>query len=187
MKKNTPSSSASDNTAPEPLPPGFTLVDQQAWAEAQAAAAQLAEARERAIRMQADFDNFRKRLTREKEDAIRYANESLLEALLPVIDNFELGLQAAATATDPKTIVQGMSMVLTQLQRFLSECGVEEIQTAGALFDPHLHEAIGQEPCEDRPEGYILSQRRKGYKLRDRLLRPAAVIVATAPEPTPQT
>jgi molecular chaperone GrpE len=185
MKTPTPSTPASD-TAPEPLPPGFTLVDQQAWAEAQAAAAQLAETRERAIRMQADFDNFRKRLAREKDDAIRYANESLLEALLPVIDNFELGLQAAATATDAKTIAQGMAMVQTQLQRFLSECGVEEIQTAGAVFDPHLHEAIAQEPCEDRPEGAILSQSRKGYKLRDRLLRPAAVIVAAAPESAPQ-
>jgi len=170
-------------TSPTPTPPpGFTLVELQAWTEAQSATAQLAEARERMIRMQADFDNFRKRLAREKEDSIRYANEALLESLLPVIDNFELGLQAAAQASDAKTIAQGMAMVQAQLHRFLAECGVEEIKTEGAAFDPHLHEAIAQEPSEDRPEGAILSQRRKGYKLRDRLLRPAAVVVAAAPE-----
>lgn len=172
---------------PSPIPPGFDLIDPQDLAQARTAAAQLAETRERMIRMQADFDNFRKRLTREKDDAIRYANEALLEALLPVIDNFELGLQAAASASDPKTILQGMAMVQTQLQRFLAECGVEEIKTEGATFDPHLHEAIAQEPSDDRPEGTILAQRRKGYKLRDRLLRPAAVVVATAPTPAVTT
>lgn len=185
MNTETPPSSSTQPAAP--VPPGFTLVDLQAWAEAQAAVAQLAEARERMIRMQADFDNFRKRLAREKEDSIRYANEALLESLLPVIDSFELGLQAAAQATDAKTIAQGMAMVQSQLHRFLVDCGVEEIKTEGASFDPHLHEAIAQEPSEDRPEGAILYQRRKGYKLRDRLLRPAAVVVAAAPETAAQS
>lgn len=162
--------------------PAFDLVDRAAWQRAQQATAELAEARERMLRMQADFDNFRKRLQRERDDSVRYANESLIESLLPVVDNFELGLQAAETASDAKTIALGMQMVKAQLQRFLSEAGVEEINAAGAAFDPHLHEAIAQELSADKPEGTILSQRRKGYKLRDRLLRPAAVVVAAAPE-----
>ncbi|MDX6765518.1 MAG: nucleotide exchange factor GrpE [Candidatus Methylacidiphilales bacterium] len=146
---------------------------------------QLAEAKDKMIRMQADFDNFRKRLAREKDEAVRYANESLLESLLPVIDNFELGLAAAETAPDARTIAQGMQMVRTQIQRFLGDCGVEEIQAVGAVFDPHLHEAIAQEPSPEQAEGTILAQRRKGYKLRDRLLRPAAVVVAHTPAETP--
>ena len=93
-------------------------------------------------------------------------------------------LLAAETATDARTIAQGMQMVRAQLQRFLSECGVEEIKTEGLAFDPNVHEAISQEPSPDKPEGTILAQRRKGYKLRDRLLRPAAVVVAHTP-PTP--
>jgi molecular chaperone GrpE len=174
-----------DNATPSESPqttPGFDLVDHQTLQEYLESARQLAEARERLIRSQADFDNFRKRLAREKEDAIRYANESLLESLLPIVDNFELGLQAAETASDAKTIALGMNMVKTQIQRLLADFGVEEILAEGRPFDPHLHEAIAQEPSEDRPEGTVLAQRRKGYKLRDRLLRPAAVVVATAPE-----
>lgn len=164
--------------------PGFEIVDSEAWKEASQALQQLAEAREKMIRMQADFDNFRKRLTREKEESVRYANESLLESLLPVVDNFELGLLAAETAPDARTIAQGMQMVRTQIQRFLSECGVEEINAVGTVFDPNLHEAISQEPSPDKPEGTVLAQRRKGYKLRDRLLRPATVVVAHTPQDT---
>ncbi len=143
----------------------------------------VAQLQEKLLRLQADFDNSRKRLQRDKEDAIRFANEGLLEELLPVIDNFELGLQAAGTASDAKSIAQGMQMVKTQLQRFLSDCGVQEINTAGQKFDPHLHEAIGQQETTEHPDGTVLSQQRKGYKLRDRLMRPAAVIVAHAPSP----
>lgn len=179
-----PSTATAEAPADQPVPPpGYEIVDAETWKEASQALQQLAEAREKMIRMQADFDNFRKRLAREKEDSIRYANEGLLESLLPVVDNFELGLAAAETATDARTIAQGMQMVRAQLQRFLGECGVEEINAVGVAFDPHVHEAIAQEPSADKPEGTILSQRRKGYKLRDRLLRPAAVVVAQAPTP----
>ncbi|NJK90605.1 MAG: nucleotide exchange factor GrpE [Blastochloris sp.] len=142
---------------------------------------------EKLLRLQADFDNYRKRISKEKEDAIRYANEALLEQLLPVIDNFELGLLAAETATDAKAITQGMSMVKSQISRFLEDCGVREINATGQLFDPNLHEAVSQEVHADLPEGSILSQRRKGYKLRDRLLRPAIVVVAQAPTDSTET
>ena len=143
------------------------------------------ELQDKLLRVQADTDNFRKRLQREKEEHVRFANEGLLQELLPVIDNFELGLQASETATDAKSIALGMQMVKTQLQRFLADCGVQEISALGQTFDPHLHEAISQQESPEHKEGAILSQQRKGYKLRDRLLRPAAVIVAHNPATPP--
>ncbi|MDD5263103.1 MAG: nucleotide exchange factor GrpE [Methylacidiphilales bacterium] len=176
--KPAPETESKSATQPASQPGAPAPAPEPSVAELQEKVAQL---QEKLLRLQADFDNSRKRLQRDKEDAIRFANESLLEELLPVIDNFELGLQAAANASDAKSIAQGMQMVKTQLQRFLSDCGVQEINTTGQKFDPHLHEAIGQQETTEHPDGTVLSQQRKGYKLRDRLMRPAAVIVAHAP------
>jgi len=134
------------------------------------------------IRSQADLDNYRKRATREREDAIRYANSSLLERLLPVLDNFELGLDAAKQTAGADSILQGLSMVQKQLQDFLKDSGVESIEAVGTPFDPNLHEAIGQEASAEVAEGTVLRQLRRGYKLRDRLLRPATVMVSKGAE-----
>lgn len=133
------------------------------------------------IRSQADLDNYRKRAAREREDATRYANASLLERLLPVLDNFELGLEAARSGGGADAILQGMSMVQKQLQDFLADSGVQPIDALGAEFDPNVHDALGQEPSADVPEGVVTRQVRKGYKLKDRLLRPAAVMVSKGP------
>lgn len=146
----------------------------------------IAALEEKIIRMQADFDNFRKRLAREKEDSIRYGNQGLLEELLPVVDNFELGLKAAETAADAKSIVLGLQMVKTQLERLLKDSGVTEVEAMGKIFDPHVHEAVSREASAELPEGTVIALRRKGYRLRDRLLRPASVVVAHHPaEPEP--
>jgi len=133
------------------------------------------------IRSQADLDNYRKRAVREKEDATRYANLSLLERLLPVLDNFDLGLDAARQSGGAEGILQGMSMVQKQLHDFLRDSGVEPIEAVGATFDPNFHEALGQEASEDAPEGIVTRQLRRGYKLKDRLLRPSAVMVSKGP------
>jgi molecular chaperone GrpE len=133
------------------------------------------------MRTAADFDNYRKRAAREKEDAIRYANSSLLEGLLPVADNFELGLDAARSAPDAAAILQGLDMVSRQLRDFLTSSGLEEIKTEGAEFDPNMMEAVGHEPDDKVSENRVLRQTRRGYKLRDRLLRPASVIVSKGP------
>jgi len=135
------------------------------------------------LRSQADFDNFRKRAAREREDAVRYANTSLLERLLPVLDNFELGLDAARQSGDgAEGILQGMGMVQKQLQDFLRDSGVEVIDAVGTPFDPNMHEALGQEPSGEIAEGIVSRQIRRGYKLKDRLLRPAAVMVSKGAE-----
>jgi molecular chaperone GrpE len=168
-----------------PAQPGETGT-QPELAEANAKlTTQVAELKDRLLRAQADWDNSRKRILREKEEAVRYAGEALLERLLPVLDNFEMGMQAAKTAGDAKAIAQGLEMVLAQFQQFLRESGVEVIDAMGQPFDPHRHEALGHHESTEHPEGQVLSQMRKGYKLKDRLLRPASVFVAKTPEAKP--
>jgi len=135
--------------------------------------------RELAIRTAADLDNFRKRTAREREDAIRYANQGLLEDLLPVIDNFEMGMQAAAQDKSSMIYI-GMDMVRRQLNDFLGAQGITEIPAEGKVFDPNLHEAVAQEPAPAADDGKVLRVHRRGFMLRDRLLRPATVVVAKA-------
>lgn len=136
--------------------------------------------RDQSLRTAADLENYRKRMIREKEEAIRYANMGLLEKLIPILDNFELGLEVAKTAPDVSaaSIVQGLSMVQRQLFDFVKEHGITAVEAIGQQFDPKLHEAIGHESHEQVPEGNVISQVRRGYKLADRLIRPAAVIVS---------
>jgi molecular chaperone GrpE len=141
--------------------------------------AELAQWKDTALRARADLDNFRKRMAQESADARRYANASLLEELLPVLDNFQFGLQAAEADAGAKNLLIGLNMVAGQLQNFLREQGVEEVLAVGKPFDPNVHEAVGQESNDQ-----VISQVRRGYKLRDRLLRPATVIVSTGPAST---
>lgn len=133
--------------------------------------------RDLAMRTQADFENYRKRTIRDKEDAIKYANASLFEKLIPVLDNFELGLQAAR-AEGSQGVLIGFEMVAKQFQEFLASNGVEPIEAEGQPFDPNFHEAMGNEASDTVPEGIVIRQLRKGYKLRDRLIRPATVFVS---------
>jgi molecular chaperone GrpE len=135
--------------------------------------------RDLALRGQADFDNYKKRATREKEEAIKYANSSLLERLIAIVDNFELGLSAAKSEGTRSPIYSGMSMVLKQLTDFLADNGLQAIDAEGKKFDPNLHEAIAHEPSDDVAEGVVLRQMRRGYRLKDRLLRPSSVIVSS--------
>ncbi|HEY3763105.1 MAG TPA: nucleotide exchange factor GrpE [Verrucomicrobiae bacterium] len=141
------------------------------------------ESWERLLRTTADFDNFKKRAARERTEAIQYANASLLQKLLPVLDNFEMALAAAQSAKDEKSasLQAGIVMVQSQLKSILAETGLEEIDALGKIFDAALHEAISQQETDDVPEGQVVQQVRKGYKLRERLLRPAAVVVAKKP------
>lgn len=136
--------------------------------------------RDQALRAAADLENFRKRMIREKEEAIRFANAGLMEKLLPILDNFELGLDAArgdAAAPGTKGIVDGFSMVHRQLGDFLVSCGLQPIDAVGQPFDPKLHEALGHETDAAQGDGIVLRQTRRGYRLADRLIRPSSVIV----------
>lgn len=166
---------AVDPTAPDAP---VADVDTDPYAELEA---DVMKWRELAVRTAADLDNFRKRSAREREDAIRYANQGLLEDLLPVIDNFEMGMLAAAQDKSSMIYI-GMDMVRRQLSDFLAAQGVTEIPAEGKVFDPNVHEAVSQEDAPGVADGTVLRVHRRGFMLRDRLLRPATVVVAKAKE-----
>ena len=140
-----------------------------------------------ALRGQAELDNFRKRMTREKADAIKFGNASLLEDLFPIIDNFRFGLDAARQESESSIVFQGMSMVMKQLTDFLANQGVTEFGEPGEVFDPNLHEAVQLEFSDTRADGQILTTLRRGYRLQDRVLRAANVVVSKGPAPAAET
>jgi molecular chaperone GrpE len=148
-----------------------------------AALQEVATWKDLAYRNAAEMDNFRKRATREAQDTRAYANSSLLSSLIPIIDNFEMGLEAARAESEKSMIFMGMSMVQRQIQDFLRENGVQEVEAVAKPFDPNVHEAMSQEPSPE-PEGTVLRVLRRGYKLKDRLLRAASVVVSSGPEVT---
>lgn len=136
--------------------------------------------RDLALRSQADFENYKKRAAREKEDAVKYANSSLLQRLVSILDNFELGLAAAKTEGTQSPIYSGMILVQKQINDLLEENGLQAIEAEGKKFDPNLHEAIAHE-SSDAPEETVIRQASRGYRLKDRLLRPARVVVSSGP------
>src|SRR5438552_18230005 len=163
------------------LEPGTVTPEQ--FEELKERAAKTDEHWERLLRTTADFDNFKKRAGREKQEAIKFANEGLLQKLVPVLDNFDMALSAAQTdQTDAAQSLQtGINMIYQQLRNALLEAGLEEIDAADKPFDPNVHEAVSQRETAEVPEGHVVQQMRKGYKLRDRLLRPASVVVSKKP------
>lgn len=150
--------------------------------ELKARAAKADENWERLLRTTADFDNFKKRAAREKQEAIKFANEALIQKVIPVLDNFEMALAVAPSSSTEglKSLQEGVAMIHSQLRNVLAESGLEEVNATGQAFDPNLHEAVSQQESNEVADGQVLQQLRKGYKLRERLLRPATVIVAKA-------
>ncbi len=168
-----------DDALPAPLPPPTP----EQIEELKSRAAKADENWERLLRTTADFDNFKKRAAREKIESAQYATFSLLQKVLPVLDNFEMALAAAQSAKDDKlaSLQSGVLMIQQQLKSVLTETGLEEIDAAGKPFDPNFHEAVSEQESAEVAEGNVLLQLRKGYKFKDRLLRPATVIVAKPP------
>jgi molecular chaperone GrpE len=145
-------------------------------------AAKSDEYRDRLLREAADFENYKKRAARERQDTLTYANESLLQKLIPVLDAFEMAL--LATANEPaaaQSVQAGVNMIFNQLKSALGDGGLEEIDARGKEFDPNWHEALSQKETAEVPEGRVVQQIRRGYKFRNRLIRPAGVVVAKKP------
>jgi molecular chaperone GrpE len=155
--------------------------------ELKARAAKANEHWDRLLRLAADFDNFKKRAAREKQEAIKYANETLIEKLVPVLDHFDKAIAAAqnGSAEAATSLQTGIALIHQQLKKTLAETGLQEIEAAGQMFDPNWHEAVSQQETAQAPEGQVVQQLRKGYRLNDRLLRPASVIVAKKPSGNP--
>ena len=149
----------------------------------EAKAAKADEHWDRLLRTTAEFDNFRKRAAREKDEAVRYANQKLMERLLPVLDSFDMAVTAASAQNGDTTasLREGIQLVLQQFKTVLTEAGLEEIDAHGKPFDPNLHEAVSQMETDEVEEGHVAQQLRKGYRLRDRLVRPSSVVVARKP------
>ncbi len=146
----------------------------------------LKETHERLLRMAAEFDNFKKRAAKEKEDVQRFGIERLLKDFLPVMDNLERALDHAEQH-DPRQVIEGVRLVQKLFENTLAKHGVAGFSAVGKPFDPGLHEALMQQES-DAPAGTVVSEMAKGYKLNDRLVRPAAVVVAkprTAPDAPP--
>ena len=131
------------------------------------------------VRLQAETDNFRKRLSREKEEFSQYANERLFKALIPIFDNFERALEAPSN--DVKSLKEGLDMILEQFSSFLEKEKVEPIKAIGKKFDPAFHEALTSEESADHEEGIIISQFVKGYTINSRVLRPSQVVISKKP------
>lgn len=138
----------------------------------------LRETHERLMRLAADFDNFKKRAAREREETTKLANERLLKELLPVMDNLERALASNAEAAG---FAEGVRLVARQFSEALGRNGAEGFSAVGQPFDPNRHEALMQQESAEVPAGHVVSELVKGYMLHDRLVRPAAVVVSSGP------
>ncbi|WP_338789044.1 nucleotide exchange factor GrpE [Metabacillus sp. FJAT-53654] len=139
--------------------------------------AKLDETENKMLRAQADFDNFKRRSRLDQEAAQKYRAQSLVSEIIPALDNFERALQIEADNDQTKSLLQGMNMVYNQLVQALKNEGVEAINSVGEQFDPHLHQAVMQIEDENYESNSVVEELQKGYKLKDRVIRPAMVKV----------
>jgi molecular chaperone GrpE len=175
---------ASENeTSAEIQPDSISVEELQ---ELKTRAAKADENWDKYLRTVADLDNYRKRVAREKEELARFTSERVVAALLPALDNLERAIESAqAHGAENSSLLEGLTQVYNQFRRTLLEFGLQEvIAGAGQPFDPNLHEAVGQVDSAAHAEGHVIEQLQRGYKLADRLLRPARVIVSKGlPDP----
>ena len=142
----------------------------------------LAEAKDRYLRSAADFDNYKKRARQQQLETIQHASADLIARLLPALDDLHKALDHKPEGVD-ELWVKGLELSVRKLEEALSAHGLEPIHAVGVLFDPKLHEAIGYEESAEYPEDTVTSELRRGYRIRDRVVRPALVKVARPPEP----
>jgi molecular chaperone GrpE len=142
---------------------------------------QVEELKDRYLRTAADFENFRKRSEKERENIVCYANEKLISDLLPILDNLERALTAVPNGTNLESILEGVHMVSKNLHSVLGACGLEPVRAIGTPFDPQIHEAVGVLPSEQHDEGTVMSEIQKGYRLKGKVLRHSIVHVAGQP------
>lgn len=132
------------------------------------------------LRLAADFDNYRKRQEHEREELLKFGTENALKKMIEVLDNFERGKKALENVEDCQTVKDSFDLVHKQVVEALTKLGLEVIETEGKEFDPNFHDAVMQTPTSDKPEHTIINELQKGYKMGDKVLRPALVNVATS-------
>lgn len=141
------------------------------------------ELKDRLLRLQADFENTKRRMAREQNEMRSSVTEELMKELLPVMDNLERALEAGETGSDPRLLQQGVRMTWEQFQTVLKKSGLQEIKALGETFDPAVHEALMTIPSDRHDENIVIQEFQKGYRVKDRLLRPAKVGVARKGHP----
>ena len=134
------------------------------------------------LRLAADFENYRKRQEHEREDLLKFGTENALKKMLEVLDNFERGKKALEKVEDYAKVKESFDLVHKQTVETLKKLGLEEIETEGKEFDPNFHDAVMQTPTSEHPEHTVINELQKGYKMGDKVLRPALVNVATSQE-----
>ena len=136
------------------------------------------EHQDQLLRLKADFDNTKKRLQRDKEDAIKFANERLLVEILPIVDNLDRAIASLSEGHDAGKVMQGLKLAQTEIHQILESHGVQVVQAVGEAFDPQLHEAVAAVESADAKEGTVLDEVQRGYVLNGRLIRPSRVRIA---------
>ena len=132
------------------------------------------------VRLAADFDNYRKRQEHEREELLKFGTENALKKMIEVLDNFERGQKALENVEDCEKVKESFNLVHKQVVDALTKLGLEPIETEGKEFDPNFHDAVMQTPTSEKPEHTIINELQKGYKMGDKVLRPALVNVATS-------
>ena len=140
---------------------------------------QVEEQQQRFLRAQADFDNFRRRTIKEKEELGQYASLKLIEQLLPVVDNFERAIAASAANNDFESLAKGVDMIFRQLSQVLEQEGLKPMNTVGEPFNPDFHQAIMQVESDEYEEGIVVEEVQKGYVMKEKVIRPAMVKVSS--------
>lgn len=142
---------------------------------------ELQEAKDKYLRLYAEFENYKRRVNKDKEELVRYGNEALIYELLPVIDNLEMALQHASDEESSSGLVQGVELTLKELMKALEKFGLSPIEADGKSFDPSVHHAMSQVVREDVDEEIVVEEFRKGYLLKEKVLRPSLVAVSKKP------
>lgn len=176
--ENADSPAENDAAAEQPAEPAADASTSSAT-ETAALKAALADANDRNLRLMAEFDNYRRRTAKEQLELIETANGKLLEKLSEVQDNFERAFASENKAQDLEAFEKGMQMIYNQFAKILTDAGLEQIDPTGAEFDPNMHEALMQQPSETVPEGHVVTVFQKGYKLKNKILKTAKVIVSS--------
>ncbi len=173
---------AADATAAEPVGSQGEVQEakEEAQREIERLRAEVEEYKDKYLRALAELENYRRRMEEERVRQMQYANEKLLRELLPIVDDLERAL--ASEGASAEALRKGVEMILGKLRQTLEAFGVEVMETVGETFDPYLHEAVDRVVTAEVPEGTIVSELQRGYKYRERLLRPARVTVAVAPQ-----
>ena len=180
-KKSTENSSeeAAAEQPADQAPESTESADASTSSATEVLKAELAAANDRNPRLMAEFDNFRRRSAKEQLELIETANGKLLEKLSEVQDNFERAFASENKAKDLEAFEKGMQMIYNQFAKILTDAGLEQIDPTGAEFDPNCHEALMQQPSETVPEGHVVTVFQKGYKLKNKILKTAKVIVSS--------